>query len=413
MMFNKFERMMAFRYLRAKRRESFISVVSIFSILGIMLGVAALIVVMAVMNGFRHELTGKLLQTDGHVMIQAPKLGIENYQKIINQITTIKGVERVYPVIEGEVMATSKGQAMGAMVKGIDLANLIENQLISENITAGDISSLEGESIIIGEELAFQLGARLGDVVTLISPQGNNTVLGKLPRTQDYIVAGIFKSGVYHYDLTTIFMNLDQAKIYFKWYDKVNKIEIYVSDPQQSWQFITYIKEMIGMYRVVDWMSQNEHIFNALEIERVVMFLILALIILVAAFNIISGLVMLVREKGQNIAILRTMGATPASIMRIFLLCGSGIGIIGTILGVLLGTGFAYNIEEIRQFLQNLTGVTIFDPVVYFLSKLPAKIFPADIIQIGLLSLALSLVATIYPAYRASKMNPAESLRYE
>lgn len=414
-MFSAVERMIAFRYLRSRRREGFISVIAGFSFVGIALGVATLIVVMAVMNGFRSEITGKILGLSGHISVSSYDARLKNYDAFASKLALVDGVITAIPIIDGQVMASSDYTTTGAMVKGIRLLDIKTRPLIAGSINSGEIDDFHGDDkIIMGGQLAARMGLMVGDKVTLISPKGRSTALGTMPRLKRYTIVATFEAGMYEYDNNMIFMPLEAAQVFFDYKDSVSAIEILTNNPHNS----NLISEQInwaleGIYLVQDWQSRNASLFNALKVERTVMFLILSLIVFIAAFNIISSLIMLVNDKGQDIAILRTMGASRGSIMRVFFLCGSSIGVVGTLLGFILGVSFAANIETIRSWLESIVGARLFDPVVYFLSELPAEIRAEDVIWSVAMGLGFSFAATIYPAWKAANQNPAEALRYE
>lgn len=407
--------MMAFRYLRAKRREGFISVISGFSFVGIMLGVATLIVVMAVMNGFRVEITKKILGLSGHITIAGYERQLDNYEPIAAKIQNMRDVVSVVPVINGQAMAVASGNTTGVIVKGITLADLMKRTLIAEHIVDGKIIQFQGkDNIIIGKQLAENLSIGVGDELTLISPEGRATAIGTMPRMKRFTIVAIFEAGMYEYDSSGVFMPLEAAQVFFKFANSVSGIEVMVTDPDQSFIMAQNIfRALDQLYTVRDWQLINASLFNALKVERTVMFLILTLIVFIAAFNIISSLIMLVNDKGQDIAILRTMGAKRVSIMKIFFLCGSAIGIAGTVAGFLLGVSFALNIETIKEVLEKMIGAQLFDPVIYFLSELPADVRADDVMKAVFIGLFFSFIATIYPAWKASKQDPAEALRYE
>ncbi|AIL64765.1 Lipoprotein-releasing system transmembrane protein LolC [Rickettsiales bacterium Ac37b] len=413
-MISKLELLIAFRYLRARKKTMMISVITWFSFLGVMLGVAALIVVMSVMNGFHTEISNKMTGFNGDINIYKRKGFIGNFESLINQIAKDDEVILVTPLIEAQVMAASGGFAAGAYVKGIKIDDLKNKAIVANNIIAGNIEYLDSNSVILGNELAASLHIGVGDLVTIISPQATNTIIGMIPRSKVYKVAALFKTDMYLYDNSNLFMSLEQAQLLFRMPSMVNTIEVMIADPNQALEMSDKVSTILGSeYSVSNWQVINASFFQVLKTERVVMFLILALIILVAAFNIISSLIMLVKEKNKAIAILRTMGMSRSGILRIFLICGSTIGIAGTIAGTILGLSFALNINTIKALLEKLTGTTIFDPVIYYLSSLPCDVQNGDIIKVILLALLLSFLATIYPAWRAAKTNPAESLRYE
>jgi lipoprotein-releasing system permease protein len=415
--FSAFERMVAFRYLRARRREGFISIIAWFSLLGIALGVATLIIVMSVMNGFRAELMGRILGLNGHVGLYAPgPHGISDFDALAKVVVKVPGVVSVTPMVEGQVMATSQaGGASGALVRGIRGSDLMARDIIRNGIKSGDPKAFTGDdAVIVGDRLAEKLGLKVGDPITLISPKGNTTAFGTVPRVRAYHIVATFNVSMYEYDSSYIFMPLEAAQTYFNLPDRITEMQVMLKNPDSADREAVAITEATkGAVRVYDWQRANASYFNAVIVERNVMFLILTLIILVAAFNIISSLIMLVKDKGRDIAILRTMGATRGMIMRVFFLDGASIGIVGTGAGLILGLLFALNIESIRQFLQSLTGTQLFSPEVYFLSQLPAKVETSDVITVVVMALVLSFAATIYPSWRAARLDPVEALRYE
>jgi lipoprotein-releasing system permease protein len=415
-MFSAFEWMMAMRYLRARRQEGFISVIAWFSLVGIALGVATLIIVMSVMNGFREELLNRILGINGHLSVYGPVAGrMTDYQPLTDELKKLEGVVSVNPLIEGQVMASSKGVAKGAIVRGITQEDLAERKIVATNIKQGSVSAFEGEDvIIIGTRLAQSMGVGVGGKVTLISPQGNVTAFGSVPRLRSFTVVATFEIGMYEYDSGFVFMPLSAAQIYFRMPEAVSNLEVFIDNPDNAPDMTREVLQALGgQVRVHDWQRANASFFNAIQVERNVMFLILTLIILVAAFNIISSLIMLVKDKGRDIAILRTMGATRGSIMRIFLIAGAAVGVIGTMGGFALGLSFASNIETIRRWIEGFTGNDLFAAEIYFLSKLPAVVDPTEVTAIVLMGLGLSFLATLYPSWRAARIDPAEALRYE
>jgi lipoprotein-releasing system permease protein len=414
-MFSSFEWMLAFRYLRARRQEGFISVIAWFSLLGIMLGVATLIIVMSVMNGFRQDLLTRILGVNGHLSVYDNSQKMTNYNELGLEISKIENVINVTPMIEGQVMVSANGQANGAIVRGLFQKDLKVRKIIANNIEQGSLENFIGNnSVVVGYRMARKLNLNIDDKIMLISPQGNITAFGTIPRMKSYQVKGIFNVGMHEYDSSFIFMPLVAAQKYFKFKNAVSYLDITIKHPNQASNIVTKIRNATGSgVRVYDWQRKNASFFNAIQVERNVMFLILTLIVVVAAFNIISSLIMLVKDKGRDIAILRTMGATRMMIMRVFLISGASIGAIGTLAGFGLGITFSMNIESIRQFLQGLTNTDLFAAEIYFLSKLPSVVNPMEVILVVFMGFGLSLLATIYPSWRAARLDPVEALRYE
>jgi len=413
--FSGFEWLVAGRYLRARRQESFISVISGFSLIGIALGVATLIIVMSVMNGFRAELLGRILGLNGHIIVQSVTGSIPDYDASVARIRQVQGVTNATPFIEGQVLVNGQGESLGALVRGLSPEDLKRLTTVSSTIKPDVLANFGmDDSVILGARLADRLGLAPGMTVTLLSPNGDVTPFGSTPRIKTYRVAGTFNIGMSEYDQTYIFMPLKEAQLFFGLGDTVQGIEVMVTQPDNVAAWHLPVQRAAGpAARLVDWQQMNSSLFGALNVERNVMFLILTLIILVAALNIISGLIMLVKDKGGDIAILRTMGASKGSVMRVFFIAGAFIGTTGTVLGVLIGIVFCANIERIRQFLSNITGTTLFDPTIYFLSQMPAKIDPYDVIAVIAMALSLSFLATLYPSWRAARLDPVEALRYE
>ncbi len=415
-MFGPFERMVAFRYLRARRKEGFVSVIAGFSLAGIMLGVATLIIVMSVMNGFRTELLGRILGVNGHLAVYAlGGQGIGSYDALASEIRKIPGVTYATPEVEAQVMVTARGNNFGALVHGVAPESLRNRPIFADNIRFGDLANFEGDNaVVIGERMAQKLGLTVGDQLTVISPKGQATVFGSVPRVRSYTVAAIFKVGMSEYDSSYVFIPLAAAQTFFAMGDRVSQVSIGLANADLTAQVANKIKPMIGpTVSIYDWRQANSSFFTAVEVERNVMFLILTLIILVAAFNIISGLIMLVKDKGRDIAIMRTMGASRGAVLRIFLMAGASIGVVGTAAGVVLGLVFCANIESIRQFIEGFSGTNLFNAEIYFLSRLPAEVDPGEVVTVVLMALGLSLAATIYPAWRAARLDPVEALRYE
>ena len=413
-MFGTLERMIAFRYLRARRQEGFISVIAIFSLTGIALGVATLIVTMAVMNGFRAELLGRILGFNGHINVYAAQGALTDYEDLAAQIKKLQGIASAVPTIQGQVMSTAGSQSSGALVRGLSLDDLKSQSLIANNLSQGALDNFKDNNVIIGYRLAQTLGIQPGGSITLISPQGSATVFGTVPRIKSYTVAGTFNVSMFEFDNSFIFMPMETAQAYFNIDKGVTSIEVKVADPDQV---RTYDREIFnalgGKVKIFDWQQSNLSFFDAVQVERNVMFLILSLIILVAAFNIISSMIMMVKDKGRDIAILRTMGARRGAILRIFILAGASVGFVGTFLGFVVGVEFATHIEQIRQFLQDTLGFKLFPAEIYFLTQIPARVDPYEVAAVVAMAFGLSFLATIYPAWRAAQLDPVEALRYE
>jgi lipoprotein-releasing system permease protein len=407
--------MLSLRYLRARRKEGFISVIAGFSFLGIMLGVATLIIVMAVMNGFRKELLDKILGLNGHLLIQPLESPLTDWEEVADRINRVSGVRLAAPIVEGQALASSPFNAGGVLVRGIRVADLMKLPSIANNIKQGSLDGFdEGQGIVIGRRLADQLSVRSGDNLTLVAPKGAVTPMGTTPRIKIYKIAAVFEVGMSEYDAAFVFMPLKEAQAYFNRAGDVTAIEVYTASPDRIDTYRKAVQEAAKRpIFMIDWRQRNATFFNALQVERNVMFLILTLIVLVAALNIVSGLIMLVKDKGQDIAILRTMGATQGAITRVFLITGASIGVVGTIFGFLFGVLVCRNIESIRQFLSWMTSTELFSPELYFLSKLPADLDIGETTAVVVMALTLSLLATLYPSWRAARLDPVEALRYE
>ncbi len=418
-MFGPFERAVAGRYLRARRGERFVSIIAIFSLIGIALGVATLIIVMSVMNGFRTELMDRILGLNGHLGIYAVGPPLQDFDAIAARVRTLPGVTNAIPIVEGQaLLTTDRGGSFGGLVRGVREADLKSLREVSGNIRAGSLDSFHGDdAVAIGIGLAQRLNLNIGGKLTLISPQGQATAFGNVPRVRAYSVVAIFSVGFNEADTSFVFMPLDAAQVYFKAPDGVTQIEVMVADPDHvaavNHEVRVALADLPTPARIIDWTQSNNSLFAAVEVERNVMFLILTLIILVAAFNVVSSLIMMVKDKTRDIAVLRTIGASAGSVLRIFLMCGAFVGIAGTVLGAGLGIVFCLNIERIRHVLESLTGTNLFNPEVYFLSQLPARLDWTQVSQVIGMALALSLLATIYPSWRAARTDPVEALRHE
>jgi lipoprotein-releasing system permease protein len=413
--FAPFEWMLSLRYLRSRRREGFISVIAGFSFLGIMLGVATLIIVMAVMNGFRKELLDKILGLNGHLLVQPIDTPLTDWEVVAQRLSGVPGIRLAAPIVEGQALASSPFNAAGVLVRGVRSADLQKLTSIAKNLKQGTLDGFDaGQGLAIGRRLADSLSVRSGDNITLVAPKGAVTPMGTTPRIKTYKVAAVFEIGMSEYDSSIVFMPLAEAQLYFNRSGDVTAIEVYTTNPDRIDNFRRLVSEAAGRtIFMIDWRQRNATFFNALQVERNVMFLILTLIILVAALNIISMLHMLVNAKRKDIAIMRTMGTTQGAVMRIFVITGASIGIVGTIAGFLLGLVICLNVESIRQFLSWLTATELFSPELYFLSRLPAQMDVGETTAVVIMALTLSLLATLYPSWRAARLDPIEALRYE
>jgi len=400
--FAPFEWLLSGRYLRARRKEGFISVIAGFSFLGIMLGVATLIIVMAVMNGFRKELLDKILGLNGHLLVQPLESPLTDWKDVADRISQVSGIRLAAPVVDGQGLGSSPFNAAGVFIRGIRADDLNNLTSIAKNIKQGTLEGFDdGQGVAIGRRLADQLSLHAGDSITLVSPKGAVTAMGTTPRIKPYKVAAVFEIGMSEYDSSFVFMPLSEAQAYFNRNNDVTAIEVFTNNPDKIDAFRKSVTEAAGRpIFLVDWRQRNATFFNALQVERNVMFLILTMI-------------MLVKDKGSDIAILRTMGASQGSIMRVFLITGASIGVVGTLTGFLVGMVVCLNIESIRQFLSWLTNTELFSPELYFLSKLPAEIDFGETSAVVIMALTLSFLATLYPSWRAARLDPVDALRYE
>src|ERR1700754_3232111 len=413
--FSPFEWMLSLRYLRARRKEGFISVIAGFSFLGIVLGVATLIIVMAVMNGFRKELLDKILGLNGHLLIQPLEKPLTDWNEVAARIAAVRGVRLAAPIVEGQALASSPFNAGGVLIRGIRLKDLEGLPSVVNNIKQGTLGGFDDvQGVAIGRRLADQLSLRAGDNITLVAPRGAVTPMGTTPRIKVYKVAAVFEIGMSEYDAAFVFMPLTEAQLYFNRNGDVTAIEVYTSDPDKIVRFRQLVTDAAKRpVFMIDWRQRNATFFSALQVERNVMFLILTLSVLVAAFNIASSLIMLVKDKGKDIGILRTMGATQGAIMRVFLITGAAVGVIGYLVGFLVGLAVCLNIESIRQFMSWLTNTELFSPELYFLSRLPADLDFGETTAVVIMALTLSFLATLYPSWRAARLDPVDALRYE
>ena len=413
--FAPFEWMLAWRYLRARRSEGFISVIAGFSLAGIMLGVATLIVVLSVMGGFRKELLSKIIGVNGHAYVTPLEQALTDWGEVTDRLAKVPGVTHAFPIVEAQAFASSPETGGGGVlvrgVRGVDLKRLTH---IAGNLRQGSLDAFdEEEGVVVGRRLADTLGVQVGDNLTLISPKGAQTPFGITPRIKAYPIAAVFEIGMSEFDSTFVFMPLAQAQAYFNREDDVTAIEVYVENPDDMDRYRSAIEAGLGRPAILtDWRQRNRTFFGALEVERNVMFLILTLIVLVAALNIVSGLIMLVKDTSSDIAILRTMGATRGAVMRVFFITGASIGGVGTLAGLLVGLLVAWNVEELRQLISGLTGAKLFPPELYMLSRLPSIIDAREVVNVLLMAQTLSLLATLYPSWRAARLDPVEALRY-
>jgi lipoprotein-releasing system permease protein len=414
--FAPFEWMLALRYLRARRKEGFISVIAVFSFLGILLGVATLIIVMAVMDGFHKELAAKILGLDGHVIVdRADRVDVPDYEDLARRLEQVPTVKHAVPLTESPVLAATLSQTLPAKVRGVTEAGLRALPLIAKNVKFGTIDGFDGQDgIAVGIGFARVMRVNIGDAVTLTSPRGARTPFGTVPRSKTYKVAAIFEMGMSEFDRSMAFMPLAESQRFFDKGTSVDVVDVVVEDPENVEASVEAMANAgIPSLRFDTWKRRNGGLFSVLQVERNTMFVVLLIIMIVAAFNIISGLVMLVKDKGREIGILRTMGATQGAIMRVFLITGASIGVVGTLAGCLFGVLFCWRIDEIRRFVAWVTDTNVFDSSFYFLTKMPADVnWGTTAIVVGI-ALTLSVLATLYPSWRASRLDPVEALRYE
>jgi lipoprotein-releasing system permease protein len=417
----RYEWFIGLRYLKAKRKQTFISLITVISIAGVMVGVMALIVVLAVMSGFEKTLKEKILGTQAHlVLLKANQGGMEGYEEATKKVEEVKGVVSAAPFIISQVMLSSESNVYGVVLKGIDPDRVGRVTELAHNLKAGRLEDLkkskEGDppGIILGVELAKHLSVSVNETIQVISPLGTMTPMGMMPKMKRFRIKGIFYSGMYEFDNTMAYVSIESAQKFFSMGHHVTGIEIKTDNIYKVKEIGGEIRREMGLsYWTKDWMEMNRNLFSALRLEKIAMFIILILIVLVAAFNIISTLIMVVMEKNKDVAILKSMGAPPRSILKIFIIEGGVIGVVGTILGTILGLGAAFNLEMITGFVENLFGFKILSSDVYYIDKLPSQVNPLDVVLIVVTAILISLLATLYPSWRASRLDPAEALRYE
>jgi len=417
----RYEWFIGLRYLKAKRKQTFISIITVISVAGVMLGVMALIVVLSVMNGFQQTIKEKIIGTQAHIVVlKASEKGMDDYEEAIKKLEDVKGVVSAAPFIFSQVMLSSESGVSGVVLKGIDPDRVARVTELARNLKAGRLQDLKEvkekdlPGIILGVELAKHLSVTMDDPIQVISPLGTMTPMGMMPKMKRFRVKGIFYSGMYEYDNTMAYVSLENAQKFFAMEARVTGIEIKTGDIYQVKEIGKEIRKKMGFpFWTKDWMEMNRNLFAALKLEKIIMFIIVVLIVLVAAFNIISTLIMVVMEKNKDVAILKSMGAPSKSILRIFMIEGGVIGVVGTVLGTITGLAVAFNLEKIIDFLENLFGFKILARDVYYIDKFPSQVNPLDVSVIVATAILISLLATLYPSWRASKLDPAEALRYE
>jgi len=417
----RYEWFIGLRYLKAKRKQTFISIITVISIVGVALGVMALIVVLAVMSGFEKTLKEKILGTQAHlVVLKASQEGMDRYDEVAKDVQKVKGVVSAAPFILNQVMLSSESNVSGVVIKGIDPDRVGRVTELAHNMKAGRLQDLKGvgesdlSGIILGAELSKHLGVSLNDTIQVISPLGTMTPMGMMPKMKRFRVVGIFYSGMYEYDNTMAYLSLESAQKFFGMGARVTGIEIKTNDIYKVKDIANDIRKKLGFpFWTKDWMEMNRNLFSALKLEKIIMFIILVLIVLVAALNIISTLIMVVMEKSKDIAILKSMGTPSKGILRIFIIEGGVIGVVGTALGTISGLGLAFNLDKVVQFLENLFGFKALSPEIYYIEQFPSQVNPLDVGLIIATAIGISLLATLYPSWRASRLDPAEALRYE
>ena len=416
MILSRYERMIARRYLLPGKGEGFIFLVAGISLVAVMLGVAALIIVMSVMNGFRAELFDKVVGLNGHAVVQGYGNRIDDWRPILAEARRTPGVTEASALIEQPLMATTEGRVEAILLRGVPRDDMLTNPTMNRDVLAGDLADVRpgSDNVAVGSRLAELLGLNVGSSITIISPQGRTTPFGTVPRIVDYRVAAIFEIGLYDFDKAFVVMPIEEAQNFLMMGDAVGMIEVTTTDADRVDEILAPLVRAVGGRAIVrDWRSMNSALFEALQVERVAMFIVLSIIVLVAVFNILSSLIMLVRAKTRDIAILRTMGATRSGLMKVFMTVGVTIGVLGIVAGMVLGAVFLFYRQPVVRFIQWVTGQNLWDPSVRFLTELPAKTDPVEVTAIVLMALVLSFLATLYPAWKAASTDPVQVLRYE
>jgi lipoprotein-releasing system permease protein len=417
--FGAWERALAFRYLKARRKNGGIALIAWISFIAVTLAVGALIIIMSVMNGFRSEIVSRMVGFNGHIYVQGPATGAPTRDALISRIRAVPGVVQVVPVVQAQALVVGPGQVTGAIVRGMRPEDLRGTPIIARNIKGGSLDGFGqgeygGDMVLAGSGMADRLGVKAGDSISVISPNGAATAFGSTPRRKSYTVGGVFNVGLTQYDAAYIYMPLEQAQLLFGRGDTVDLLEVNLDDADHIDALKPSIQAAAGTGAVLtDWRDENHAFFNALQVERVAMRIILMIVVAIAMLNIISGLIMLVKNKGRDIAILRTIGASPGAVMRVFVMVGAAIGLSGAACGLIFGTLFCIYIDPIQSFVEHVTGVSVFAPEAYFLPRLPARVEPGEVALVMAWSILMSLVAAIMPAWQASRLDPVEALRYE